>query len=184
MARGAGGRMLASMSGDEMTTVSTSSLVPDEAPPREGRFVGAPSDELTVGEVMHPGVIIAAPESPLRYVARLMARYRVHAVVVIGDDEEGGIWGIVSDRDLLSAIARGELDEHTAGGMARTPVVTVSRSDSVEHAARVMSEHTLTHLLVLATGTHPVGVISTLDLARTAATDMVDPLEHTRPDTT
>ena len=180
MARGHAGRILDSMSGDEMTTGPKSSLA-DEAPPREG---GAPSDEITVGEVMHPGIIIAAPESPLRQVARLMARHRVHAVVVIGDDEEGGIWGIVSDRDLLGALAGAELDEHTAGGMARTPVLTVSRSDSVGHAARVMSEHAVTHLLVLASGRHPVGVISTLDLARAAAADMVDPLERSQPDAT
>ena len=169
------------MSGDEMTTALKSSVAPDEAVPTEERSVGAASDELTVGEIMHPGVIISAPESPLRHVARLMARYRLHAVVVIGDDEEGGVWGIVSDRDLLSAIARGELDEHTAGGMARTPVVTVSRSDSVKHAARVMSEHALTHLLVLASGRHPVGVVSTLDLACAAASDLLDPLERSRP---
>jgi CBS domain-containing protein len=135
--------------------------------------IGAAPDEVTVGHVMHPGVIVAAPESPLRYVARLMAQHRVHAIVVIGDDEEGGVWGIVSDTDLVSAILRGEVDEHTAGAMARTQVVTVSRGDSIEQAARLMSAHALTHLLVVA-GTKPVGVISTLDLARAAAADRPD----------
>jgi CBS domain-containing protein len=140
---------------------------------------GVAPDEVTVGQVMHPGVIVAAPESPLRYVACLMAQHRVHAVVVIGDDEEGGVWGIVSDTDLVSAILRGEVDEHTAGAMARTQIVTVSRGDSIERAARLMSEHALTHLLVVA-GTKPVGVISTLDLARAAAAGTADSIASSR----
>jgi len=165
--------MLASMSLDELTIGVAPPLAPETASRTGAQFVGAPCDELTVGEVMHPGVIVAAPDSPLRYVARLMTRHRVHAVVVIGDDEEGGVWGIVSDTDLLRAIVRGELDEHTAGAIALTPVVTVLRSDSVERAAQVMSEHALTHLVVIAAGGQPVGVISTLDLA-CAATAAVD----------
>jgi CBS domain-containing protein len=132
------------------------------------RFAGVLSDEATVGEVMHPGLIFCAPESPARQAARLMARYNVHAVVVLGDDEEGGLWGIVSDSGLVSFIARRELDEHTAGGMARTPLVTVCRSDSIARAAELMCEHRVTHLLVLV-GRRPVGVVSTLDLARAAA---------------
>ena len=133
-----------------------------------GRLVGVPADEATVGEVMHPGVIFCPPESPVRHAARLMATYNVHAVVVLGDDEEGGLWGIVSDSDLVSVIARRELDEHTAGGMSRTPLVTVCRSDSVAHAAELMREHGVTHLLVVVRH-RPVGVVSTLDLARAAA---------------
>lgn len=140
-----------------------------------GRFTLAPSDEITVGEVMHPGVIYCAPESPLRYAARLMARHRIHAIVVLGDDEEGGAWGVVSDADLLAAIARRELDEHSAGGLARTPLVTISRSESVVRAAELMRERAVTHLLVV-TDAHPVGVVSTLDLAGAIADGMVD--EH------
>src|SRR5688572_13956725 len=54
-------------------------------------------DEVTVAEAMHPGVLVCGPESPLRYAARVMATHGVHAVVVLGDEEEGGLWGIVSD---------------------------------------------------------------------------------------
>ena len=46
---------------------------------------------------MNPGIIICSAESPVRHAARLMARYGVHAVFVLGDDEECGFSGIVSD---------------------------------------------------------------------------------------
>jgi len=88
---------------------------------RDLLFEGMTSDDVRVADVMHPGVIFCAPESPLRYVARLMARHGVHAIVVLGEDEEGGLWGVVSDSDLVHAIARHDLGARTAGGTARTP---------------------------------------------------------------
>jgi CBS domain-containing protein len=138
-------------------------------------FAGVPADELTVGEVMHAGVVCCAPETPARHVAGLMARHSIHCVVVRGDDEEGGLWGVVSDTDLLPLLSRGELDEHTAGGIAGTPLVTVARSDSVAWAADLMAEHEVTHLLVVVRD-RPVGVISTLDLARAAAEGLEPPM--------
>jgi CBS domain-containing protein len=131
------------------------------------------SDELTVAEVMHPGVLVCGPESPLRYAAGVMATHGVHAVVVLGDDEEGGLWGVVSDVDLVAAIARRELDLHTAGGMARTPLVTVSREQSLAQAAELMSAHGVTHLIVVGSRHRPIGILSTLDIARAAAAGVV-----------
>jgi CBS domain-containing protein len=137
------------------------------------RLARAPSSEVCVGEVMHEGVFFCPPEAPLRYAAEMMARHHVHSIVVLGDDEEGGLWGVVSDGDVLDAISRGELDQHKAGAATRTPLVTISRSDSVVHAAQAMRRHAVTHLLVVAGG-RPVGVVSTLDLAAAVAAGMVD----------
>lgn len=141
---------------------------------RDLLFEGMTSDEVRVADVMHPGVIFCAPESPLRYAARLMARHGVHAIVVLGEDEEGGLWGVVSDSDLVHAIAQQDLGARTAGGMARTPVVTISREDTLARAAELMSEHGVTHLLVVSREAHPIGVVSTLDLARATASGLTD----------
>ena len=141
--------------------------------PPAGTPARATSDEITVGEVMHPGVLVCGPESPLRHAARVMATHGVHAVVVLGDDEAGGLWGIVSDTDLVTAIARRELDLHTAGGMARTPLVTVSREQSLAQATELMSEHGVTHLVVVGARNRPIGIVSTLDIARAVAAGLV-----------
>lgn len=135
---------------------------------RTATLAGAPWEEVTVGELMHPGVIVCSPDSPARHAAWLMATHRIHAVVVLGDDEEGGLWGVLSDEDVLAAAATAELDELAAGSIARTPVATVARSDSLAHARDVMREHTVSHLLVTVRG-RPVGILSTLDLVRAAA---------------
>src|SRR5438094_87299 len=106
-------------------------------------------DEVTVGEAMHPGVLTCPPQAPLGTVARMMASYRVHAIVVTDADPEGEsderAWGIVSDLDLARMVGAGFTDS-TAGGVASTEVVTVPPEESLVRAAQMMSDHDLSHL--------------------------------------
>jgi CBS domain-containing protein len=129
-------------------------------------------EDATVADAMSPGLIRCAPETPLRNVARLMASYNVHAVYVFDygaeDDETAQLWGLVTDLDLVAASP--VIDERTAGNSAVTPLVTVSLDEPLERAAQLMAQKTTSHLAVLdpATG-RPVGVLSTLDIARVVA---------------
>lgn len=130
--------------------------------------------ETTVADAMHPGVLTCLPATPLRGVARMMARYRVHAVVVSTDESEAddaiGLWGFVSDTDLVAAAARGDIDGRTAGGTAQTPIVTLYPHALLRHAAELMNEHGVSHLLVVASvSERPIGIVSTLDVARSLA---------------
>jgi CBS domain-containing protein len=121
----------------------------------------------TVGEAMTPGVLTCLPVTPLRDVARMMARHRVHAIVVLGSDDRLHPWGVVSDLDLVAAIGTSA----NAGAIAASPVVTVTPDLMLEHAAMLMAENETSHLLVISEKGLPVGVISTLDLARAFAAE-------------
>jgi CBS domain-containing protein len=120
---------------------------------------------------MHPGVVTCRPETPLAKVAQMMAGHRIHSVVVWSEPaesgEEGTLWGVVSDLDLAGAIAGAEPGA-TADELASAPVVTVDRDESLRRSAGLMVAHGVTHLVVVKRG-RPVGVISTLDLARVVA---------------
>jgi CBS domain-containing protein len=126
--------------------------------------------QLTVGAAMHPGVITCPLDTPLRQVAQTMAEQRVHCVVAHDDrngDGVGSLWGVVSDLDLVAVASARDIDVRTAGGMAATPVVLVAPDDTVEHAAQLMTENAVTHLVVVEPEEgRPVGVLSTLDVAR------------------
>lgn len=125
-------------------------------------------DSATVGEAMHRGVVSCPFETPLSTVARMMAAHKVHCIVGLGDvtEDDTRLWGVVSDRDILAAAATSEVTSQTAGSSAATQVFTVGPDESLRHAAELMSENGLTHLLVLDPGTdRPVGVLSTLDIA-------------------
>lgn len=72
-------------------------------------------------------------------IAQLMAAHGIHCVVVAGIDrrERGGdrlAWGIVSDLDLIRALAPGT-PAASAGRLAATEIVTVEPTDSLEHRA-------------------------------------------------
>ena len=126
----------------------------------------------TVGETMTAGVITCLPETPLATVARMMTSYRVHAIVVFGHDDDLAPWGVVSDMDLVSALG----GHATAGSIAASPVVTTTPDDSLLRAVQLMREHATTHLLVEAPETHlPIGVLSTLDVARAFAAEQGAP---------
>ena len=125
---------------------------------------------MTVQDVMHAGVLTCRRGASLRTVAEIMAGHRVHCVVVRDDDGESGVWGLVSDLDLMAAAIARPLDEQTAEGSAATPTVLVSPDESLDRAAQLMTEHATAHLLVVAEhGRRPIGVISTLDVAEALA---------------
>ena len=132
-----------------------------------------PFDAATVANAMSPGVISCPPETPLRVVARMMATFNVHSVFVFEhqdeDDENAQLWAIVSDLDLVAA-ARLDLDERTAGQSAVTPIVSVFTTAPLHEAAELMALNGVAHLAVIDPASkRPVGVISTLDLARAIA---------------
>jgi CBS domain-containing protein len=129
---------------------------------------------VSVGAVMHHGMISIPPQSTLEEAAGEMARHCVHCVVVDGlargaDRDEHRVWGILSDLDLMRAVAAGRLDV-AAGELAASEIVTVDPDDTIEHVAQLMAEHDITHLVVVAPDTgRPAGVISSLDVAEALA---------------
>ena len=113
---------------------------------------------------MHHGMVSCGPDDPLREVAATMANHRVHAVLIV-DRPGGRPLGVVSDEEMIAAIARGD-ENAVARDAARGEPLTVSSGASVRTASRLMHEHHVSHLVVVegASG-FPAGVVSTLDVA-------------------
>jgi CBS domain-containing protein len=101
-----------------------------------------------------------------------MADNSIHCVIVRGierqDRQANRIgWGIVSDIDLMAGLRPG-CTQATADELAASEVLVVEPSDTLEHAAQLMADHETTHAVVIHGG-QPVGILSTLDIARFAA---------------
>jgi CBS domain-containing protein len=124
-------------------------------------------EHVRVADVMHAGVMTCAAETVLRDVAGTMATHRIHCVAVpAGPGGAVEAWGIVSDLDVIGAVAAGDIESRTAGEIAGTEALAISDDESVDRAVQLMSEHAVTHLVVVAAASgRPVGVISTLDVA-------------------
>lgn len=135
---------------------------------------GPTLEQLHVADAMHAGVLTCALETPLRDVARMMATYRIHAVVAFGEGWATApapeLWGVVSDLDLVRVARAGDIEERTARTIAATPLVMVAPDDTLARAAQLMDEHEITHLVVEDRRSgRPIGVLSTLDVARALA---------------
>jgi CBS domain-containing protein len=136
---------------------------------------GSPAlQQLKVVDAMHPGVISCPVETPLRSVARMMATYRVHAIIVTAHDQEelpqDRLWGVISDVDLMKAAQTFDLDEQTASSLAGTPALMVATTASLSRAVQLMVEHEVSHLIAVEQHSlRPIGVLSTLDVARVLA---------------
>ena len=114
---------------------------------------------------MHAGIFSCPPDAPLTEVAAIMAKHRVHAVAV-SNGNSGRPVGVVSDLDVITALATDDEQRLTAKQVAATEPVAVSSDAVLPRAVQLMTEHCVSHLVVLESASgFPVGIISTLDIA-------------------
>jgi CBS domain-containing protein len=121
----------------------------------------------TVGEVMSRNLLTVDPKLPLAEAATKMCDRGVGAALVISNDH---VSGILTERDVLRAVATGGVDgTHVAAWMTRDPE-TVEIGESLGHAASVMIHGGFRHLPVLE-GDSPIGIVSIRDLMRVVVDD-------------
>jgi CBS domain-containing protein len=124
-----------------------------------------PLEKYTVLNALHLGLVECEADADVRALARAMAEHTVHSVVVRGIQRPRS-WGIVSDLDLMAAM-RPESLGATAGQLAASDPVVVEPSETLGRAAQLMAEHQTAHVLVVDPVTdEPVGILSSLDVAR------------------
>ena len=135
--------------------------------PFRGDYLRPAFRNATVADVMTPGIISCAPETPLEEVAELMATHRVHAVAVGGIAVDHLVWGIIDSLDLVRALRDPDANPF-AEAISRPPLRAIEPGAPLAEAARLMDEGRVGHLVVV-DRERPVGVISSLDIAGAAA---------------
>ncbi|MGD9700895.1 MAG: cyclic nucleotide-binding/CBS domain-containing protein [Acidimicrobiia bacterium] len=108
---------------------------------------------------------------PLRAVASVLQRHHVGAALVAQRTSE---IGIVTERDLVAAIASGaDLDEVQAGMIASQRLVTVDPADRIVDVARRLIDEEVRHVAVVDRDM-VVGVLSIRDLLVALVDDYPD----------
>ncbi|MEZ5075573.1 MAG: CBS domain-containing protein [Solirubrobacterales bacterium] len=119
---------------------------------------------MEVREGMSKVVLTLGPGHTLREAARMMTGKGVGAAIVI--DEDAPAPGIISERDLLVSIGRGEdPDAERVGDHMSGSVITAAPDWSLERAAADMAARNIRHL-VICEGGELVGVLSMRDIMR------------------
>lgn len=117
----------------------------------------------SIREVMTPNPMTCAATATVAEAAQLMRDGDVGDVLV---ERDGTVCGIVTDRDIVvRAIAEGlDPKDVTLAGIVSEELVTLSPTDSVEDAVRLMRDKALRRVPVLELG-EAIGIVSIGDLA-------------------
>ena len=119
---------------------------------------------MHVRDGMSKLVLTVGPGHTLRQAAEQMTRRNVGAAVVLDPDGEGP--GIITERDILQAVAAGQDPDQEVVADHLTPESVSAEPDwSLEEAAVAMIRGNFRHLIVV-DGGESVGVVSMRDIVR------------------
>jgi signal-transduction protein with cAMP-binding, CBS, and nucleotidyltransferase domain len=119
---------------------------------------------VEVREGMSKVVLTVGPGHTLRDAATRMVQKGVGAAVVIDEDSPGP--RIVSERDILNSVGRGEdPDVERVGDHMSATLIAAAPAWSLERAAVEMAKRHIRHLVVIEDG-ELVGILSMRDIVR------------------
>jgi len=105
--------------------------------------------------------VIDSPTDPLRTAADLMWKQQTGSLLVMDGDR---LLGILTERDVMKAVARGyDVERTPVSAVMTTQVVTVAPDTSLPEAARHMATRWIRHLPVVLDG-RVAGMVSQRDL--------------------
>jgi CBS domain-containing protein len=120
---------------------------------------------------MTPAAVTDRPDDTLRQAAGKMREQQTGSLLVLEGKE---LVGIVTERDVLKAVATDvPLDTPISEVMSKD-LITVEPGTSLREAARIMTERWIRHLPVLE-GDRLVGIVSQRDLAGVLAGALNEP---------
>ena len=133
-----------------------------------GNLQQAASGSTVLGTPVHDLVILApvttGPGATIEEAAATMSQEGVSSILVV---DEGGLTGIVTDRDLRNRVLAVGLDPHRAvRDVMSSPVHTLREEAAAFEALLEMVSRSIHHLPVVNAQGTAVGVVSTTDLVR------------------
>jgi CBS domain-containing protein len=118
-------------------------------------------------EVMTKDLVYCLPDETVANVAQLMKKEDIGPVLIVDNEENKTLVGIVTDRDLaLKVVGEGRDPKNTRVEDVMTVKVVTSRAgDSVENAMKAMAQYQLRRIPVVDDRNRLVGIISQADVA-------------------
>jgi CBS domain-containing protein len=126
---------------------------------------------VRISEVMTEAAVTDRPDDSLEQAARKMWEQQTGSLLVLEGQE---LLGIITERDLLKAVAAGTPLDTPVSEVMSKDLITVAPTTSLREAAAVMSEKWIRHLPVLEAG-KLVGIVSQRDLAGVLAGALNEP---------
>ncbi len=128
---------------------------------------------MKVSEVMTEATVTDSAQDTLIQAAKKMWEQQTGSLLVI--DEGGELTGIITERDVLRAVATGvPFQDATVAEVMSKDLRTVGPATSLREAAKLMADNWIRHLPVVDAG-KVVGIVSQRDLAGVLAGALNEP---------
>jgi CBS domain-containing protein len=127
---------------------------------------------VKVSEIMTNAAVIDQSDDTLAEAARKMWKQQTGSLLVMEEDD---LVGILTERDILKAVATGsKLNETRVSEVMTKDLITVGPQATLREAAKIMADRWI-RLLPVVDGGKVVGVISQRDLAGVLAGALNEP---------
>jgi CBS domain-containing protein len=126
---------------------------------------------VKISEVMTEAALTDRPDDTLQQAAAKMREQQTGSLLVLDSDQ---LVGIVTERDVLNAVATETPLETPIADVMSKDLITVEPGTSLREAAAIMTERWIRHLPVL-DGGRLVGIVSQRDLAGVLAGALNEP---------
>ncbi|MEO3993989.1 MAG: CBS domain-containing protein [Desulfurococcaceae archaeon TW002] len=118
---------------------------------------------IRVADIMSTPPITAVDYTPVEEIAKLMNENNIGSVMIT--DPEGRLTGIITERDLIFAIANGKIGKNLPAYMIMTEnPITIEPEAPIDEALQKMRENNIRHLPVVDPGKKPAGMVSLRDV--------------------
>jgi Predicted transcriptional regulator, contains C-terminal CBS domains len=120
---------------------------------------------MNVGSLLKGGALVLQSNATLQETVRIMAERNVGLLPIV--DDEGRPLAVISERDVIKALAAGaSLDDPALAAARREPLIMVTPDVDVHEALEKMRRGGVRHLLVVDKERRLVGVVSIRDFMR------------------
>jgi len=125
---------------------------------------------LNVGHMITKQLVTITSDKSILDAARIMVSNNMGLLVILYPGDPAKLEGVISERDIIRALASGMDLNVKVGEVGTRDVVTVRVKADVAEAAKAMNRNRIRHVVVLDEHEKLVGVVSMRDLVGERAT--------------
>jgi len=125
---------------------------------------------MNVRDIIQRPLVTIQSGTTMLDAAKLMVENNMGLLVVCDTRDKTKLAGVVSERDIMKAIASGRKLTAPIDEVSTKQVITVKASSEVAEAAKAMNKHRIRHVVVVDEQGKLIGVVSMRDLVGERAT--------------
>jgi len=125
---------------------------------------------MNLGSILQRPLVMIPSGTTMLDAAKLMVDNNIGLLVICDARERTNLAGVISERDIMKAIASGKKLNAAVDEVSTKHVITAKASSDVAEAAKAMNKNRIRHVVVLDEHGKPIGVVSMRDLVGERAT--------------